>query len=141
VTLRVRDVKLVRFVTVALAALHVLPARHHLGDLASSFSMGDAWKGIGAAVAVVFLLLDGRTQARVVAALTRRDLLATATIALAIAHLVPAFDHVPKLFAAASFADGWRAIGSTIAVAWFASPRQLQFAAMRRLNVLRVARA
>jgi hypothetical protein len=115
----------------ALALLHTLPARHHLADMLARFDSSDAWKGIGAAIAVVMLAVPAPKQARVIAVFRRAHLLGLAAALLVVVHLVPAFDHVPKLFAAPNFADGWRALGSCIAVLWFGAPRTFQLAVFR----------
>jgi len=118
--------------SVGLALLHTLPARHHLRDMAAYFTASDAWKGIGAAIAVALLVVPVRQQAGVIAILRHARLLVLASALLVVVHLVPALDHVPKLLASPNFADGWRAIGSCLAIVWFGAPRDLQLAVMRR---------
>ncbi len=118
--------------SVGLALLHTLPARHHVADMLARFNAADAWKGIGASVAVALLLVPVRRQARVIALLRGAHLLVLASLVLVVVHLVPAFDHVPKLLAAPNFADGWRALGSCLAIVWFGAPRDFQLAVMRR---------
>ncbi len=128
-------IKPFRVIAVSLAALHVLPARHHLADMFARFNGADAWKGIGAAIAVAFLLLDCRVHSRVIATFKKNPpLLPLGAALLVIVHLVPAIDHVPKFFAHVNFADGWRALGASIAIMWFASPRAFQLAVVRLLN-------
>jgi hypothetical protein len=117
--------------SIALALLHTLPARHHLQDMVTAFSASDAWKGIGATIAVFLLVIPVRQQARIMAVFRQAHLLALAALLLVVVHLVPAADHVPKFLAQPNFADAWRAIGSCIAIVWFAAPRQIQLAVMR----------
>jgi hypothetical protein len=117
--------------SVGLALLHTLPARHHLQDMVASFCASDAWKGIGAAIAVFLLAIPVQQQARIMAVFRRAHVLGLAAVLLVIVHLVPALDHVPKFLAQPNFSDGWRAIGSCFAILWFAAPRQIQLAVMR----------
>ena len=118
--------------SVALALLHTLPARHHLEEMLASFTLSDAWKGVGAAGAVALLVVPVQRQARVIALLRRAHLLFLAALVLVVVHLVPALDHVPKFLASPTFADGWRALGSCLAIVWFGAPRDFQLAVMRR---------
>ena len=118
--------------SVGLALLHTLPARHHLGDMLAAFDASDAWKGIGATIAVVLLFVPVRTQARVVGILRHARLLTLAAALLVVVHLVPALDPVPRFFSSPTFADGWRALGSCLAIMWFMAPRNVQLAVVRR---------
>lgn len=127
----VRRITIFSLATIGLALLHVLPARHHLADMASRFNLSDAWKGIGAAVAIAVLALPFENQAKVVAFLKRRKWLGAAALLLVVVHLVPAADHVPKLLAAPSFGDAWKAIGSVLAIAWFLAPRSVHVAVLQ----------
>jgi hypothetical protein len=121
-----------RALTLALALLHTLPARKHLAALltAHSASQGftEGWKGIGATVAIGLYLLPVDVQTRGLRYLWSKRAweLRVAGALLAIAHAVPALDHVPRLIASPNFADAWRGIGATIAVAWFAAPVRAQ---------------
>lgn len=115
-------------IALGLGAMHVLPARHHLTDFLAAPSPADAWKGFGAAVAVMFLLLPMGVQARIV-----RKAWKPVLLTIAAAHLVPALDHIPKLLAAPSWADAWRGIGATVAVMWFVLPRAVQLEVVRLL--------
>ena len=126
-------------VSLALALLHTLPARHHLADMLASFNASDAWKGIGAGVAVALLLVPVRKQARVVGILRHARLLTLAGALLVVVHLVPALDHVPKFLASPSFADGWRAVGSCLAILWFGAPSTVQLAVVRRSLIVKSA--
>lgn len=117
-----------RILLVGLGLVHMLPASKHLAALAAQPSFGDAWKGPGAAVAVILYFLPPVRQARLLGALARRGRLALsiAGFVLVAVHLVPALDHVPAFVRAPSFGDGWRALGTTIACLWFALPVALQ---------------
>lgn len=126
-------------VSLALALLHTLPARHHLADMLASFNASDAWKGIGATISVAFLLVPARKQARIIGSLRHARLLALTAALLVVVHLVPALDHVPKLLASPNFADGWRAVGSCLAILWFGAPSTLQLAVVRRSLVAKSA--
>ena len=130
-----------RLLTAVLAGLHVLTARHHLGDFFAHPSLADAWKGVGAAAAVALLALPTRVLARIASALWRRRALGAAVaVGLAVVHLVPATDHLPRLARALSFGDAWRGIGAAIAIAWFLAPRALQLGVVRRLAQRAIAR-
>jgi hypothetical protein len=56
---------------VLLAVVHAVPAVDHLPRLVESVNWGDAWRGLGSAVAVVWFLSPVTLQGRVVAALAR----------------------------------------------------------------------
>jgi hypothetical protein len=116
------------WIAFGLAAMHTLPARHHLGDFFAHPSIQDAWKGFGAAIAVAVWLLPVGLQARIA-----RNLWKPVLFAIAAAHMVPALDHLPKLLAAPSWADAWKGIGSTVAVVWFVLPRSLQIEGVKWL--------
>jgi hypothetical protein len=124
-----------RWLTLGLAAMHLLPATHHLGRFFAEPSVADAWKGFGAVGAVVFLALPTRVQARSLAALwSKRGLGAALALGLAFVHVVPATDHVPRFVHAASFGDAWRAVLTLTAIVWFAAPAALQRAVLRSLG-------
>jgi hypothetical protein len=114
--------------------MHILPARHHLAQLVVQPSLPDAWKGAGAALAVAFLMLPTRSQAKLFVLLRGRAFITIAALALVLVHLVPASDHIPRFVSSPSFADGWRAAGTLVAVTWFAAPRTFQFAILRLLG-------
>jgi hypothetical protein len=119
---------IVRFVTLALAFVHTFPARKHLAAFVVHPSWSEGWEGFGAVVAIALYLLPVRVQSRGLAFLwrERRCLLRVAGVALAVAHLVPAIDHVPALIGAPNWGDAWRGIGSTFAVVWFLAPLRAQ---------------
>jgi hypothetical protein len=56
---------------VLLAVVHAVPALDHVPRLVESVNWGDAWRGLGSSVAVVWFLLPVTLQGRVVAALAR----------------------------------------------------------------------
>jgi hypothetical protein len=118
----------VRALTLALAFIHTFPARKHLVAFVSSPSWEQAWEGFGALVAIAIYLLPVGVQSRGLAFLwrRRRGLLRAVAMVLAAAHLVPALDHVPAFVSAPNWADAWRGLGSTLAVAWFLAPLPLQ---------------
>ena len=123
-----RRTALLRTLTLALACLHTLPARKHLVAFVAAPSWTEGWKGIGAALAVALYLIPVRVQARALAHLWRRRALAlrVAGVVLAVAHAVPAADHLPRFFASFTFGDAWRGIGAAIAVVWFVAPLRAQ---------------
>jgi hypothetical protein len=123
-----RRTVLLRTLTLALAFLHTLPARKHLAAFIVTPSWTEGWKGIGAAVTVALYLLPIRVQVRGLQYLWRRraPALRVAGILLAVAHAVPAVDHLPRFLASFTFGDAWRGIGAAIAVAWFAAPLPAQ---------------
>jgi hypothetical protein len=112
----------------ALALVHLFPAKKHLAELTAHPSFGEAWKGLGALVAVVMYLLPMRVQAEGLGRMwaRHRGLLAALGWGLAVAHLVPAADHLPRFVESASWADGWRGLGAAAAVAWFVAPLPVQ---------------
>ena len=118
---------LLRVVLCVLAFVHTYPGRKHLALLFAEPSVGEAWKGIGALVAVGVCCMPIAWFARVLRVLVkRRTSFFLITAALVAAHLVPATDHLPAFLAHPSWADGWRGIGSALAASWFVSPRALK---------------
>jgi hypothetical protein len=92
-------------------------------------SWSDAWKGLGALVAVGIYLLPVRVQARGLKALWhRRAVVAAVTWALAAVHAVPLAEHLPRFLSSGQWADGWRGVGAAFAVVWFATPIRHQTA-------------
>src|SRR5258708_18716401 len=85
-----------RALGVGLAALHLLPAREHIGRFFAHPSVADAWKGFGAVIAIGILLLPLAWQLRALAALGRWKWRVLPLALLALAHAVPASDHLPK---------------------------------------------
>jgi hypothetical protein len=135
--LDVRSSTPLRWLTLGLAAMHLLPATHHLGRFFAEPSIADAWKGFGAVGAAAFLSLPTHVQARWLAVLWRRRVRGAAiAFALAFVHVVPASDHVPRFMHQASFGDGWRAVLTVSAIVWFAAPTALQQAVLRTLGRL-----
>jgi hypothetical protein len=131
---------IVRALTLGLALIHSFPARKHLVAFAASPSWEEGWKGLGATVAIALYLLPVGVQAQGLALLwrKRRSLLRAAGIVLALAHLVPALDHLPAFFGAPNWADAWRGVGAMLAAAWFVAPLPTQ---ARLISLLgRVAR-
>jgi hypothetical protein len=122
---------LLRVLTLALAYAHTFPASKHLVALWQHPSLDEAWKGIGAAIAVALYLLPVHVQVRGLRALWRRRvLLGVTTSALGIAHAVPLFEHLPRFVATGGWSDACRGLGSAIAVVWFATPARQQAAAL-----------
>jgi hypothetical protein len=123
-----RRTALLRSLTLALAFLHTLPARKHLVAFIATPSWTEGWKGIGAAVAVALYLLPIRVQAHALQHLWRRraSALRVAGVVLALAHAVPAADHLPRFVASFTFGDAWRGMGAAIAVVWFLAPLRAQ---------------
>jgi hypothetical protein len=123
-----RRTAFLRTLTLALAFLHTLPARKHLVAFIAAPSWTEGWKGIGAAVAVALYLLPVKVQARALQLLwgRRAFVLRALGIVLAVAHAVPATDHLPRLVASFTFGDAWRGIGAAIAVVWFVAPLRAQ---------------
>ncbi|WP_146647932.1 carbohydrate-binding family 9-like protein [Labilithrix luteola] len=129
---------LLRVVLSLLGVVHTFPARRHLALLVEHPSLGEAWKGVGAVVAVVLYFLPLRWYARTFAVLARHRWWAAALSALLVAaHSVPAADHLPRLFAHASWGDGWRGGGSALAVLWFTAPLRVQAATVAVLHAPR----
>ena len=125
---------LLRVGTLALGYAHTFPATKHLAAFARDPSLGEGWKGFGALFAVCLYLLPIHVQARGLRALwRRRHVLSAVTWTLAAVHAVPLVDHLPRFVGAATWADGWRGIGSAIAVAWFLAPVSRQGALVAAL--------
>lgn len=126
----------IRIVTLTLAWVHSFPALKHLRIFVAQPTLAEAWKGVGAAAAVVLYLLPPTWQARALARLwnRRRALLVSAGWLLAGAHYVPAADHFPKLLDGASWGDLWRGLGSATAVVWFVLPVHVQARALRSIQ-------
>ncbi len=129
---------LFRALTLALAFVHTFPAQKHLVALLHTPSFGEAWKGIGALCAVALYLLPLPVQVRGLRLLwqKRRGLLRAGGFVLAIAHAVPASDHIPRFIASGHWADAWRGVGSAIALAWFLAPLRTQAAVIGALGRL-----
>ncbi len=120
-------VSLLRVVLGVLAFVHTYPSQRHLALLWAKPSVGEAWKGVGALVAICVCCMPVAWYARGLRALVkRRTSFFLITAVLVAAHLVPATDHLPAFLAHPSWADGWRGVGSAVAAAWFVSPRTLQ---------------
>jgi hypothetical protein len=119
-----RRTAVLRLLTLALAYLHTYPARRHLSAFFDHPSLDEAWKAFGAVVSIGLYLLPVRVQARALSRLwgEHRGLLRAVGIVLAMAHAVPAADHLPRLAATLTWGDAWRGLGSAIAVAWFLAP-------------------
>jgi hypothetical protein len=132
-----KDVVL-RFCMLALAWAHTFPATKHLSAFAESPSLEEAWKGFGSAAAVVIYLLPVAWIARALITTWRRHraTLSVAGWVMAVAHLVPAADHLPRLLASPSWANAWRGLGSSISAAWFVLPVPTQGIALRTLRTL-----
>lgn len=110
-----------------IAVAHTFPLRRHLGLFAEAPSLGEAWKGFGPLVAIALCFVPVRWYARGVALLRARPWGAfLATTLLILAHLVPAFDHLPAFARGPSWGDGWRGFGSALAAVWFAAPLSFQ---------------
>ena len=140
-----RRATLLRATTMALAFLHTFPARKHLGLFVAAPSLSEGWKGFGALIAIGLYLLPVSVQARGLHALWRRwpIVLRGLGALLAVAHFVPALDHLPRLMASPSWGDAWRGVGSGMAVLWFATPLAAQgrlIAALARFARLPLAR-
>jgi hypothetical protein len=131
-----RRAALIRVLTLALAFLHTLPVRKHLVAFVAVPSWTEGWKGFGAALAVALYLLPPKVQARALQHLwkQRASALRAAGVVLAVAHTVPAADHLPRLIASANFGDAWRGVGAAVAVLWFATPLRAQARALATLT-------
>jgi hypothetical protein len=132
---------LLRSLTLALACVHAFPARRHLAAFFAMPSLSEGWKGFGAAIAVILYLLPVATQTRGLTALWRRKayVLRIAGVVLAMAHAVPAADHLPRFLASWAFGDAWRGLGATCAMLWFVAPLTAQARVLAWLG--RAARA
>jgi hypothetical protein len=62
---------LLRVGGVLLAAAHAVPAGDHLSRFLSTWQWGDAWRGLGAAIALAWFLVPLRAQATILATLAR----------------------------------------------------------------------
>jgi hypothetical protein len=127
-----------RLMTLALALVHTFPARKHLLGFFDKPSIGEACEGFGALVAIALYLLPVRVQARALTRLWQEHpgLLRACGALLALAHAVPAADHLPRFIERAGWPDAWRGLGSAVAVLWFLAPLRLQrkfIAALARL--------
>lgn len=118
---------LVRVLALTLAFVHTFPARGHLAALLERPTIADGWKGFGALAAVSLYLLPIEWQARGLAALwRRRRWLRAAAWSLALVHMVPLLDHLPRFFDSGGWSDAWRGFGACIAVLWFVAPPSQQ---------------
>ena len=129
----------VRVLTLALAFVHSFPARGHVAAFLQHPTIADGWKGFAALFAVAFYVMPVRWQARALGALwRRRRALAAATWSLALVHMVPLLEHLPRFLGSGDWADGWRGLGACVAVLWFVAPVSQQaafLAAVVRLGV------
>jgi hypothetical protein len=139
--LAVERASLLRAATFALAFVHLFPAKKHLAIFVAAPSLDEAWKGFGGLLAVVLYFAPPRAQARVLAEAWRRarPLLVALGWLLALVHLAPALDHVPRFVAAPSWADAWRGFGACVAAAWFALPLEHQARLLSLLTLLQDA--
>jgi hypothetical protein len=130
-----RRTAVVRVATFALAFVHTFPARNHITAFLGRPSFAEGWEGLGALAAVGLYGLPVAVQARMLAALwrRRRAVLRAAGLLLAMAHVVPASDHLPRFFESGRWYDAWRGLGSTLAVIWFLAPLPLQGRAIAAL--------
>jgi hypothetical protein len=121
-----------------LAYVHTIPARTHLARFFAEPSLGEAWKGFGAVLAIGLYLLPIDFYAKAFGYLwaKRRVGLVAAGWVLALAHAAPAIDHVPRFFEAPSFADAWRGFGAAFACLWFVAPLRVQAAVVGALRAL-----
>jgi hypothetical protein len=119
---------LVRILTLVLAFVHTFPARKHLGAFLQKPSFSDGWEGFGALAAIVLCLLPVGIQIRAIAVLwrKRRAVARAGGVLLAVAHAVPASDHLPRFLESGSWSDAWRGLGSGLAMVWFLAPLSLQ---------------
>jgi hypothetical protein len=117
-----------RLVTLTLAFVHTFPARRHLLAFFERPSIAEAWEGFGALLAIALYLLPVRVQARALTRLWHEHpgFLRACGVLLAVAHAVPAADHLPRFVESASWAEAWRGLGSAVAVLWFLAPLRLQ---------------
>jgi hypothetical protein len=126
---------LIRGLTLVMAFVHTFPARRHIAALFVTPSLEEGWKGFGALIAIAIYLLPVSVQARGICALWRRYrwALGAGCLVLALAHAVPAADHLPRFVANPSWADAWRGCLSALAALWFLTPMPAQ---ARALNAL-----
>jgi hypothetical protein len=137
-----RRTAVLRLLTLTLAFVHTFPARKHLLAFFERPSLQEGWEGFGALVAIALYLLPVRVQARALTFLWRehRGLLRAGGVLLAVAHAVPAYDHLPRFAESLAWGDAWRGLGSALAVVWFLSPVTVQgrvLVALGRLARLR----
>jgi hypothetical protein len=127
-----------RALTLTLAFVHTLPAEKHLALCFHHPSAGEAWKGLGALLAVGLYLLPVRVQMRALRALwrERRAALRAGGLVLAVVHTVPALDHVPRFVATGQWPDAWRGLGAGLAVLWFLAPLRAQAVAVAAMGRL-----
>lgn len=123
-----RAESVVRIAMWLLAVIHMFPATKHVAQFVHAPSLGEAWKGFGAAGACALYLLPPARAGAFLLSLWRSAPRAIAALGwlLAFVHLVPAADHLPRFLAQPTWADGWRGIGSTLAAAWFVAPVDVQ---------------
>ncbi len=122
-------------VRLALAWLHTFPARKHLAELAVAPSLDEAWKGLGALMAVLVFLLPIDLARRALRSAGRwTGVLTTSLLVLAIVHLVPAMDHLPRWVVRPSFSDGWRGLGAAAATTAFLFGGLRQLARAQRVR-------
>jgi hypothetical protein len=62
---------LLRAVGIVLAMVHAVPAADHLPRLAAALTWGDAWRGLGSAIAVAWFLAPVTQQRQVIVVLAR----------------------------------------------------------------------
>jgi hypothetical protein len=127
---------LIRVITLTLAWVHTFPALKHVRLFMTEPTLAEAWKGFGGAFAACIYLLPPSWHAKGLVALwnRRRMLLVFAGWLLAIAHGVPAIDHLPKFMEDGSWGDAWRGFGSALAALWFVLPVHLQARALRSIQ-------
>jgi hypothetical protein len=118
---------LIRGLMLVVAFAHSFPASKHLALLAREPSLDEAWKGLGAVAAMAVCLLPAGAQLRGARwLLRRRRVMSGLAFVLAVAHLVPAADHLPLWVDAPSWGDGWRGIGALAAAVLFATPQAVR---------------
>jgi hypothetical protein len=118
---------LVRALALALAFVHTFPARGHIAAFLVRPTLADAGKGFGALAAVILYLLPASWQARGLGVLwRRRRWLRAVAWSLAVVHMVPLLDHLPRYLDSGDWADAWRGFGACIAVLWFVAPPSQQ---------------
>lgn len=125
----------VRIATVVLAFAHWFPASKHVVAFFAQPSLDEAWKAVGASLAVALYLAPPAWQARAIARLWHRQRGAFSALSLVLlaVHAVAVIDHLPRFWSHASWEDGWRAIGASLAMAWFTAPLAWQHRALARL--------
>ncbi len=125
----------VRIATLVLAFAHWFPASKHVSALVAHPSLDEAWKAVGACLAVVLYLAPPAWQARAIAQLWHRrpSVLSGLSLVLIVVHAVAAIDHAPRFWSRPSWGDGWRAFGAAFAIGWFIAPLRWQHRALARL--------